>query len=225
MWPANPHMWSLSGLWGVWRPSPLDQDELVELGQTSVFELFSVLSSPMDGEGRGAETHEANESTQPRRLSEMLCFICCLWWLNLQLDGNPPDNRREGGGSDAHPSLLSGHRGLSGHVYNLPGATLMIHLPPFLQTTRSSLPPCSLYHSPAAACSSDSTKERRRSSTHRFTDTFYCIPTQRCFRSGCNCLRRKITSTQAAFPKSKLLFCSLSHTDVMSRSCLRAPQQ
>lgn len=31
--------------------------------------------------------------------------------------------------------------GLSGHVYNLPGATLMMAPPPFLWTTRSSLPP------------------------------------------------------------------------------------
>ncbi|AWO95602.1 Hypothetical protein SMAX5B_003948 [Scophthalmus maximus] len=40
------------------------------------------------------------------------------WWLSDQATGEH--------GPEAHPSLLSGHRGLSGQVHNPPGATLMM---------------------------------------------------------------------------------------------------
>lgn len=111
----------------------------------------------MGREGEEEEEERDEAVLLRQRGSEQLGFICLSFSVSLRagylvafrLDagGNRivwrmrKGRRTQGkeGGSEAHPSLLSGHRGLSGQVHNLPGATVMM-VPSFLWATRSSLP-------------------------------------------------------------------------------------
>lgn len=58
--------------------------------------------------------------------------------------------------TQTHPSLLSGQRGLSGHVYNLPGAPLMMSPSSSSGLQGQVSHPTSLYHFLAKGCSPDS---------------------------------------------------------------------
>ena len=127
------------------------------MGQTSVFSHVSVLSL---GDGWG--TQEVGGETKKSRCSPLLfelCALCPFFPLTrlmpaycfsfstgqrvarggLKQEEERKPVRERGRAAEHHPSLLSGHQGLSGQMYNLPGATLMM-APPFILATRSSLP-------------------------------------------------------------------------------------